>query len=242
MSKGWDVSELPTPKGILFIPQVIRKYGDPWWNDIDRGMPKYSARNLSRCNFVHHKSHTDWTQREPGTPRSSVSYYLCRCDCHNRLEFTESTFFFASFETFVRFKIFMEAKTMLLFCLEGGDMFIRNACMCWRVYMEPQPRRTSSPKLLFCYIANTEISNLSDLKTMTGIYKMWSSNIKSRDTFLPSVYWNSQCILSATRRFVTRLNTGHSWNKLLVPNDTSLPLILISYDLFSWINLSVPSL
>jgi hypothetical protein len=35
---GWDfVSELWPPKGLLFIPQVIYKHGELWWNDIDRG-------------------------------------------------------------------------------------------------------------------------------------------------------------------------------------------------------------
>jgi hypothetical protein len=30
------------------------------WNEIDRGKPKYSAKNLSQCHFVHHRSHMDW--------------------------------------------------------------------------------------------------------------------------------------------------------------------------------------
>jgi hypothetical protein len=29
------------------------------WNEIDRGKPKYSAKNLSQCHFAHHKSHMD---------------------------------------------------------------------------------------------------------------------------------------------------------------------------------------
>jgi hypothetical protein len=39
------------------------------WNEIDRGKPKYSVKNLSECHLVHHKSHMDWTGIEPGPPR-----------------------------------------------------------------------------------------------------------------------------------------------------------------------------
>jgi hypothetical protein len=28
-----------------------------WWNDIDRGKPKNSEKNLYQCHFVYHKSH-----------------------------------------------------------------------------------------------------------------------------------------------------------------------------------------
>jgi hypothetical protein len=35
------------------------------WNEIDRGKPKYSGKNLSQCHFIHLKNHMD----RPGPPR-----------------------------------------------------------------------------------------------------------------------------------------------------------------------------
>jgi hypothetical protein len=34
------------------------------WNDIDRGKPKYSVKNLSQCHFVHQKSHMEHRRNE----------------------------------------------------------------------------------------------------------------------------------------------------------------------------------
>jgi hypothetical protein len=53
------ISELQPPVGLLFMPQMIYEYGEQWWNDTDMGKPKNSVKNLSRCHFVHQKSHTD---------------------------------------------------------------------------------------------------------------------------------------------------------------------------------------
>jgi hypothetical protein len=36
MGREYDAGLRP-PTGLLFIPQVIYKHGEEWWNDIDRG-------------------------------------------------------------------------------------------------------------------------------------------------------------------------------------------------------------
>jgi hypothetical protein len=41
-----NVSELQPPTGLLFIPQFIYKYGEPQWNDIDRGKTKNSEEKI----------------------------------------------------------------------------------------------------------------------------------------------------------------------------------------------------
>jgi len=39
-----------------------------WWNDNGREKPKYWERNLSQCQFVHHKPHVVWPRAETGPP------------------------------------------------------------------------------------------------------------------------------------------------------------------------------
>jgi magnesium-transporting ATPase (P-type) len=39
---------------IIFVLFLVMEHR---WNEIDRGKPKYSAKNLFQCHFVHLKSH-----------------------------------------------------------------------------------------------------------------------------------------------------------------------------------------
>jgi hypothetical protein len=69
ISMGWDcVSELQPPTD-LFISHVRNEYGEPRWNDTDKGQPKNSENTLSQSHSVHHKSHMDWPGCELGLPR-----------------------------------------------------------------------------------------------------------------------------------------------------------------------------
>jgi hypothetical protein len=45
---------------IIFVLFLVMEHR---WNEIDRGKPKYSGKNLSQCRFVHHKSHMDTRDR-----------------------------------------------------------------------------------------------------------------------------------------------------------------------------------
>jgi hypothetical protein len=41
---------------IMFVLFLVMEHR---WNEIDRGEPNYSEKNLSQCHFVHHKSNMD---------------------------------------------------------------------------------------------------------------------------------------------------------------------------------------
>jgi hypothetical protein len=67
---GWDyVSELQLPSCLFFILQMLYGNGEPLWNETSRRKLKSWEKNLPLCHFVHHKSHMDWQEREPGPPR-----------------------------------------------------------------------------------------------------------------------------------------------------------------------------
>jgi hypothetical protein len=40
-----------------------------WWNGTDKEKPKYTGKNLSKCNFAHHKSNIQWPGMEIGPPK-----------------------------------------------------------------------------------------------------------------------------------------------------------------------------
>ena len=45
---------------------------DRWWNDTDKGKPKYvetQTKNLSQCPRFHNKSHKEWPGIEHRTAR-----------------------------------------------------------------------------------------------------------------------------------------------------------------------------
>jgi hypothetical protein len=53
------VSELRPPTGLFLITQIIYEYGEPQWNDTDRGKPKNPKNDLSQGHFVHQNCYMD---------------------------------------------------------------------------------------------------------------------------------------------------------------------------------------
>jgi hypothetical protein len=69
MTLGWDnVSELRPPTDLLFIEKMMHKYEavvEWYWY----AKPKNPEKTLFQLYFVHHKSHMNWTWREPRSQR-----------------------------------------------------------------------------------------------------------------------------------------------------------------------------
>jgi hypothetical protein len=65
---GETVSLLnPAANGpIVHPPDDIWMNVEQRWNHTDRGNPKDSQKILSQCHFVHHKTHVDYPENEPG--------------------------------------------------------------------------------------------------------------------------------------------------------------------------------
>jgi hypothetical protein len=67
-----DSTDAPQPWGLLCNPMMkivsffsFFRVMEHRWNEIDRGKPKYSEKNLSQCHFIHRKSHKYWPGIKP---------------------------------------------------------------------------------------------------------------------------------------------------------------------------------
>ena len=56
--------DFPTRKSSMYVKMSM----EHWWNDTDRGKPKYSEKNLSQWHLVQHTSHMYEPGMESGTP------------------------------------------------------------------------------------------------------------------------------------------------------------------------------
>ena len=59
---------------------------EQWWNDNNRGKPRYSEQNLSRCATVHHKLHEGpgLKTRSPGRKAARVPALAMVMQCHDK--------------------------------------------------------------------------------------------------------------------------------------------------------------
>jgi hypothetical protein len=55
---------------LLFILQMTYEYGEPWWNDMDRGQQKNSDTNP----FQYYKYHLERPGSETGIPPREAGY------------------------------------------------------------------------------------------------------------------------------------------------------------------------
>jgi hypothetical protein len=69
------VSELRSPKGLMFITQIIYESGEIWWNDIDM-KTKEPEENPAQCKFIYHKSIWAGPEANPGLRSDRRCYSL----------------------------------------------------------------------------------------------------------------------------------------------------------------------
>jgi hypothetical protein len=81
-----------------------RMYMAQGWNDTSREKHKYSAKTLSQCHFIQHKSDEDWPGIEIGPPGEIINgvallsnYYLHIIDAEYQLAANRRTFIFLIF-------------------------------------------------------------------------------------------------------------------------------------------------
>jgi len=55
----------PSGKSTMCMEMGVER----WWDGPGRGKQEYWEKNMSRCQFVHQKSHIDLPGIEPGLPR-----------------------------------------------------------------------------------------------------------------------------------------------------------------------------
>jgi hypothetical protein len=76
MSMGWDyISELLPPKGLLFIPKVMYKHGEPWLNDTDKGKKTPDSSTRALWQSYHQSSTSKAEGNEFGLIRYLCSYF-----------------------------------------------------------------------------------------------------------------------------------------------------------------------
>jgi hypothetical protein len=83
ISMGWDyISELRPPSGLLFIPQVVYDYREPWWNDIDR----VNANSFHRAHWQSCRQSS--SSNAGGTGEGNGEFCLKKCLFHTSKDYS----------------------------------------------------------------------------------------------------------------------------------------------------------
>jgi hypothetical protein len=93
MLMGWDVSEPRPPVGLLFIPWVICKHGEPWWWWCWLGKTPYSSRDLWQSYQQRHMGVSMRNERRSGhSAYQYLRYINGSLICHKILQHGASSF------------------------------------------------------------------------------------------------------------------------------------------------------